>query len=496
MKRDRFLKLFVCLVTLSFLLACTTPIQIIIPAHIQKPLLQQPSANNSPSNAPSSSSGALKATVVQLPTDVTVTIGGKDGGTVAPLLGVNMGPKPAGRDSANADLTNAYQKIGVRMIRNHDFNGPLDMAVMYPDRTRDPSNFNSYDFQASDAVWRAIVDGGFEPYFRLGDSYNNVKPPLDARERANWVRAAVEVIRHYRQGKWNGFTTPFRYVEIWNEPDNRQFWPTPHSIQEFFQLYVETAVALKQAFPDLLIGGPAVTQMNVFMPQGNKWIHGFLTYVKQNNAPLDFLSWHLYSNNPTDWTTAASFYRKELEGLGFQSTRMHITEWNTDIRQMGDESTEAVALRSGSKGAAILTAAWIAMQKSGIDVSTFYRGPDPDINVKTFYGMFFADGRPKKIALAFSLWAKIADHSVRRAISTKPESDLWFLAGQNESGEIALLVTNPTSRAVRYTISGVGNRQFTLLQVNDSFEQVQSMKIEGQTIEIGGESIQLIILGS
>ena len=121
---------------------------------------------------------------------------------------------------------------------------------MYADRMRDPTSPQSYDFRASDAMWRAIVEGGFEPYFRLGDSWNNARPPANAQERANWVRAAVEVVRHYREGQWDGFTTPFRYVEIWNEPDNQQFWPRPHDSQEYFQLYVETAQALKQAFSD------------------------------------------------------------------------------------------------------------------------------------------------------------------------------------------------------------------------------------------------------
>jgi len=198
--------------------------------------------------------------VVVIPqADINLTIGPATGAVIRPLLGVNIGPIPAGNDPANADLTAAYQGIGVNLIRTHDYYNALDMSVMYPDRTADPLLAQSYDFSRSDQVWRSITTGGFEPYFRLGDSYNNSTPPANALERANWVKASLEVLWHYRAGRWNGFNTPFRYVEIWNEPDNVQFWPRPHTPVEYFQLYCDTALTIKNEFPDLKVGGPGVT---------------------------------------------------------------------------------------------------------------------------------------------------------------------------------------------------------------------------------------------
>jgi len=47
-----------------------------------------------------------------------------------------------------------------------------------------------------------------------------------------------------------------------------------------------------------------------------------------------------------------------------------------------------------------MTAAWIGLQEQGVDVSLFYRGTDPSLDLPTFYGLFFADGRPKRIAMA------------------------------------------------------------------------------------------------
>ncbi len=267
--------------------------------------------------------------------EVIVTLNPAAVGRIVPLLGVNIGPLPSPVGPTTPDLTRAYQNIGVTMVRTHDFYGPLDMCLMYRDRSRDPSDPVSYDFAMSDMMWQGIVSGGFEPYFRLGDSWNNARPPADSEERAHWVQAAVEVVRHYREGKWNGFTTPFRYVEIWNEPDNRQFWPSPRTRVEFFQLFHETAVALRQAFPDLKVGGPGITQTGFMTSQGQEWVRGFLSYLRDHSTPLDFFSWHLYANDPTSWRTGARSYRRELDAGGFQSTELHVSEWNTDIMSVG-----------------------------------------------------------------------------------------------------------------------------------------------------------------
>ena len=110
---------------------------------------------------------------------------------------------------------------------------------------------------------------------------------------------------------------------------------------------------------------------------------------------------------------------------------------------MADNSTEAHALRTGGKGAAILTAAWMALQQHEIEVATLYRGTDPSLDLPTFYGIFYADGSPKRIALAFSLWAKLAQHPLRLDVAASAETPLRVICGKNEAGGKALLMVNP-----------------------------------------------------
>ncbi len=430
--------------------------------------------------------------------DINLTIGSPTGETIRPLLGVNIGPIPAGTDPANADLTSAYKEIGVNLIRTHDYYDALDMSVMYPAMTADPLLTQSYDFSRSDQVWRSIVSGGFEPYLRLGDSYNNSRPPSNPTERSNWVKAGIEVIRHYRTGRWNGFITPFRYVEIWNEPDNAQFWPRPHTPLEYFQLYSDTALAIKSQFPDLKVGGPGVTPAGSLTPQGRKWVQDFLAFVKQSGAPLDFFSWHMYSNEPRQYAEAAAFYRSALDNRGFSGTVKHITEWNTEIKRSQESSADALALRTGAKGAAILSACWIELQRQNdLEVSTFYRGPDPDIKAPTFYGLFYADGRPKSIASAFSLWSRMASYTQRLDTQMPQSSPLYVLSGRNGAGQTALLIVNPGSETITPLINFSDGRQIkqvSLYRVSGSNQQVQTVSSAGTVLEIVPESVQLLII--
>jgi hypothetical protein len=240
-----------------------------------------------------------------------------------------------------------------------------------------------------------------------------------------------------------------RYVEIWNEPDNGTFWDGTH--EEFFRLFDETARALKQEFPDLQVGGPGFAPSGALSQKGVAFTRGLLTYAQQHHTPLDFFSWHMYSNDPQDYVRAAQFYRKELDAHGFQSVSMHVTEWNTEARGR-DQTVTPEEARLGGRGAAILTASWIAMQQYGVSESMLYRGPDPDINAATFYGIFYADGTPKRGALAFSLWNELVKHSQAIQVTLSDPSGLWILAGQNAQGEVAVLIANPTDQPVTLTI--------------------------------------------
>lgn len=161
---------------------------------------------------------------------------------------------------------------------------------------------------------------------------------------------------------------------------------------------------------------------------------------------LDFLSWHIYSNDPNDYVKGARHYRACLDSSGYTNTELHVTEYNTDNRSDND-----IALRAYLPGAAINTAAWIAMQQENIALATIYRGPDPDITAPFFYGILYADAQPKAAALAAMLCNTIAGFSNRLQL-TSSESNLWAIAGQT-SNSVAVLLSNPTTNTLSWSLA-------------------------------------------
>src|SRR6185437_14281835 len=58
----------------------------------------------------------------------------------------------------------------------------------------------------------------------------------------------------------------------------------------YYHLYDVAAKAVKRASPRLRVGGPATAQA--------AWVDRFIAHCVQNNIPVDFVSTHVYGNDP------------------------------------------------------------------------------------------------------------------------------------------------------------------------------------------------------
>ena len=113
----------------------------------------------------------------------------------------------------------------------------------------------------------------------------------------------------------------------------------------------------------------------------------------------------------------------------------------------------------------------------------------------TFYGLFYADGNPKPIAHAFSLWSQTVAHRQMLEVTSEDNDFLWFLCGQNQSGNIAILVANPTEQPTSWAVSPEGTfSSITLQQVSDDSSEIQMYSLSVPAIQIGAYSVQLVLL--
>jgi len=87
----------------------------------------------------------------------------------------------------------------------------------------------------------------------------------------------------------------FRF-EVWNEPNCNDLLPANGCCPEcgpkdvYFDLYKQTAQAIKAADPLVPVGGPATAML--------AWLPEFSAWCRANDAPIDFLSSHLYPTDP------------------------------------------------------------------------------------------------------------------------------------------------------------------------------------------------------
>jgi len=361
-------------------------------------------------------------------------------GAVRALHGVNNGPLNYGE---MIDLSAYYRQARFPLARLHDSEWPrpdiVDMHAVFPDPNADPARPGSYRFATTDAYVRAIVEAGVGIVYRLGESIEHTKrkhhvhPPADYEK---WAAACVGIIRHYNEGWADGFRYDIRYWEIWNEPENRpSMWTGTEA--DYYRLYVTAAKAIKARFPRLKVGGPSVGATGRLVDGGlepTAFVTGFLKQCKQHAAPLDFFSWHTYTDDPYVYARKARAVRKLLDERGFDKAESHLNEWN----YLPDNDWRPVMLAGqgllrqrcferigGAPGAAFVACTLIHLQDCPLDVANYYSGET------NLFGLFNRYGVPRKTFHAMKAFRMLLDTPLRvQAVGGRP-GESAVCAGMN-----------------------------------------------------------------
>ncbi len=308
-------------------------------------------------------------------------------GKMKPLHGVNSGPKTK---VFTYNATDMFLEAGFPFSRLHDVEYPygsgefVDIHCVFPDFDADENDPASYNFGLTDLYIEAIREAKTDVIYRLGESIEHapvkrhIYPPKDF---AKWAHIAEHIIRHYNEGWADGYRWNIRYWEIWNEPDldescwntNPRCWGgTP---KQFFDFYETAAKHLKSRFPELKIGGPAVS--------GRRgWTNNFLRTMCDREVPMDFFSWHIYTADPAKIREAAEYFRSLADHYGYTETEMILDEWN----YMEDWNNQPPSFETliSPRGAAFCAASLITMQKSSVDIAAYF---EADV-VKEWCGLF------------------------------------------------------------------------------------------------------------
>ena len=366
-------------------------------------------------------------------------------GDFKPMNAVNNGPchvRYAG-DQWRTNLE-AYRDAKIPFARNHDaafcstYGGEftVDISAVFPDFGADVDDPASYDFACTDEYIAVTLEAGTETFYRLGQKIeheirkHHTLPPKDF---FRWAQICEHIIRHYNEGWANGFRYNIRYFEIWNEPDldaddasNKRTWGGTKA--QFFSFYETAAKHLKKCFPECRIGGPALA--------GNEaWAEDFLAYVKENNVPMDFFSWHVYCTAPEKLIAKNNRIQALLDRFGFSDRENILNEWNY-IRGWEEDYVYSLEQIHALKGAAFTLACMTEAQKSTIDLLMYY-----DARPSVFNGLFdYYTYRPLKGYYPFYWFGQLYGRKEIRC-ADEPEH-LYTLCGLDENGKTLTLLTN------------------------------------------------------
>ena len=424
----------------------------------------------------------------------------KTNGTLRALHGINRGPRVAG---GFIDLTNEHRALGIPFTRLHDSQWPggdvVDIHAVFRDFARDPEQAESYDFLRTDEYLDSIRRTGAQMVYRLGESIEHetikkhVHPPRDMEK---WARICLGVIRHYNEGWANGAHHGIRYWEIWNEPENRPvMWSGTD--EDYFRLYRVTARAIRKEFPQLKIGGPGVGHSGQFVNgqfRASEFVTNFLALCRREALPLDFFSWHCYTDDPAELVQRARAIRQLLDRYGFTNTESHLNEWNflpgNTWKPIGKTSGTPESRQrfyeemAGPAGAAFTAAALMQLQDAPLDMANFFHGANGP------FGLFNEQGVRQKNYFAVQAFHTLL-RTPRRVTVSVPTKQLTVAAGINaENTEAGVLISNsalsPASlRLVSSNLPWSGDAQVTVRVVDDthSFTELSAVSVRGGVLE-------------
>jgi len=327
------------------------------------------------------------------------------------------------RDSYREDLRAVRAATALRYVRFHAIFH--DEIGLY---NEGPGGEPRYNFSYVDQVYDGLLANGVRPFVEL----SFMPHALAARDirQSFWYRPVVSPPKDY--GRWDAMIGAFArhlverygidevsqwYFEVWNEP-NLDFWAGRPSQSTYWTLYDHTARAVKAVDGRLRVGGPATAQA--------AWVADFIRHCKAHGIPVDFVSTHVYGNDPPlgVFGTKAPVPREQLvcravrkvhdqiEASPLPSLPLIWSEFNasyknevevTDAPYMGPWLAETVRQCDGLVQDMSYWTFSDVFEEGGVVRTPFYGG----------FGLIAAGGIPKPAFNAFALLHQLGEQRLQ-----------------------------------------------------------------------------------
>jgi hypothetical protein len=377
-------------------------------------------------------------------------------------LGVNLHPTRVARAQI-AQLA----ALGFRVVR-------LDLLWDQIERRR-----GHYDFSTYEPLLNALRASGVRPLCLL--AYGNAlyeptsAPPstvaglhTDAARQA-FARFAAATVAHF---KGRGIIW-----ELWNEPDNPQFWEPAASPAEYMALANLAVPAIRRSDPSATIALPALIGLEPRYQAAWDFLARCLDLGLLELA--DAISVHPYRLGAPESATADYQRLRTLLARHAPQARSELpilnTEWGYSLAWVSREQQAAYFVR--------LT---LVNLLNGLPVSIWYDwqddGADPQ-QINDNFGLVAWDGQPKPACLAArTLMRELSGFYLRHRISLASDEDY-----------VLLFTNGATSKLVAWTTGAVHAVSLPAaapsLTVADMFGSVRTLPVVGSraTLQITGD---------
>jgi hypothetical protein len=294
---------------------------------------------------------------------------------------------------------------------------------------------------------------------------------------AQWQRVIAALVRRYSVDR-----RLVTHWEIGNETDIGEQGGCPYLIPraaDYAAYYRMTAAPILATCPQAKVGGPAVANGN------GELLTGFIDLCAREGTRLDFISWHLYADDPRQHARLVDKYRT-LVAAKFPAHRpeLLVTEWNKGFDRLSVEEQAFAPRRAAAAAAAIL-----AMTDARVDGSFYYHLWDQVCFVEQFkpffrdpgimyrhwnevphrFGLF---GVGQEVRPQYFVYQMLGRLGGRRVRARSAAEDLRVLAAKDRRQSAVLLVNYglPASRdvvaTVRFTGLTAGRKQLTVWRLD------------------------------
>jgi hypothetical protein len=187
-----------------------------------------------------------------------------------------------------------------------------------------------------------------------------------------WQNVIRELVRRYSVEKH-----VVSHWEVGNETDIGESGGCPYLIpdpDDYMEYYRMTIQAVLEAWPEAKVGGPASCWVT------NQPLPGLVERCLKTGTQLDFISWHLYSDDVAKHVEGVHKAEQILAGYGKKRPEMFVTEWSKSFEPISVEDRAFLPRRAATIGAAAM-----AMLETKLDCGFYYHITD-----QTFYWKDFA----------------------------------------------------------------------------------------------------------